>query len=37
MNAGRVDPMESVFLSMLLEHELEIKRLRQMLKHTNVT
>ena len=28
-NAGRVDPMESVFLSILLEQEIEIRRLRQ--------
>ena len=28
MNAARADPMESVFLSMLLEHEQELRRLR---------
>lgn len=31
-NAGRTEPMESVFLSMLLEHELEIRALRAEVK-----
>lgn len=30
-NAARVDPMEPVLLSMLLEHELELRRLRALL------
>lgn len=30
-NVGRVDPLESVLLSMLLEHELELRKLRAML------
>lgn len=31
MNVARPDPMESVLLSMLLEHELELRRLRRRL------
>lgn len=31
-NAGRTEPMEAVLLSMLLEHELEIRALRAELK-----
>lgn len=30
-NAGRLEPMEAVFFSILLEHEKEIARLRQQL------
>lgn len=31
MNVCRVDPMESILLSMLLEHEMELRRLRERL------
>lgn len=32
MNVARVDPMESVLLSMLLEHERELRALRKEIK-----
>lgn len=31
-NAGRSEPMEAILLSMLLEHELELRKLRRALQ-----